>query len=41
MKIPNFIYSKMLRLQVTQEIQNQRQEVYGAYLGSHTFVPIS
>ena len=33
-------FSKMLHLQVTCEIQTQRQEVYCACL-DHTFVPIS
>ena len=31
LKIAKLVYSKMLHLQVTWEIQNQRQEVYCAY----------
>ena len=41
LKIASKVYSKMLHLQVTCGIQNQRQEVHCAHFGSHTFLPIS
>ena len=41
LKTANLAYSKMLHLQVTCEIQIQRQEVYSACLDHTRFVRIS
>ena len=39
--IANLVLFHMHQVQGTSEIQSQRQEVYCAFFGSHTFAPIS